>query len=292
MRTTESINESLTRPLRRQVERSATAIALPIVQRFRGFDQGGLCRHLILVGHPWSGVGLLSLVLAANPDVWPTRTPLGRESQITDLAAAERTAGLRVALRGSQQSTRPWVLSTSVTRDVPSEVLCDERSKVVLMLRRPEETLPRLGKGPRGAKQDGAAQESAPSETALLRQYQRSLDQLRHVASTVADPDRMFVISFDDLTRRTTATLDGLSRYLDLPENLSARFEPPSRGSSSRSDKLLLGRIITSDYGPTPPLQETLSRAADSMYRQTLDELRAARRGWLPTSPGSTSAGT
>ncbi len=267
MGTHQFVSRSVSGPTRRRLEKHIAHATAPVAQRIAGPGPTEQTRMLFIIGHPWAGVNLTRLLVASAPEVWP----VAADHEPNDIACADdlrRRAQLR-ALRSTTHKLDPaWIVSSTVSAELSTDLTSDDRSQVVLMLRRPEETLPRL------QNEEGLVQ------VAALRRYQSDLERVCRTARNVGDSDRLFIITYDDLTRRRDATLDGLSRSLGLRERLTGRYGVPKRSKNS-STMFRIGRLAVPEPRSQPPLDERVGRAADALYREALDELRARRRGWL-----------
>ncbi len=265
-------NGFVSRPLRHRLERQFAAAAAPVFQKVSGGGPTIDTPILLVVGHPWAGANLLRHVLSEKPEIWPVADD--HESQTVCCPVDLGRRATVTAVRTGRSSTQPtWLAATTVEAEIDPSLLTCERVRVVLMVRRPEETLPRL--------RDGAGEEAVA--VSALRAYHSHLGRLRRTAELVGESERLFVITYDDLTRRRVATLDGLSRSLQLDTPLTGRYEVTKR-SGEVSPLFRLGRVALPEPKPRPPLDSRISRAADAIYRETLDELRARRRGWLVES--------
>lgn len=267
MGTPQFVSRSVSGPTRRKLEKHIAQATAPVAQRLGGPGPTEQTRMLFIVGHPWAGANLTRLVIATAPEVWAVASD-HEHTDITCVDDLRRRAHLRTLRSGPQREEPTWVVSSTVCAELAPELANDERAKVVLMLRRPEETLPRL------------QHEGELVEVAALRRYQADLERICRTAKSVGDSDRLFVITYDDLTRRREATLDGLSRSLGLSDQLTGRYTVPKR-SKNPSTMFRIGRLALPEPRSRPPLDERVGRAADGMYREALDELRARRRGWL-----------
>lgn len=84
------------------------------------------------------------------------------------------------------------------------------------------------------------------NDTLAASLYVKRLDMLEQYGRMLPDVGSAFLLSYDDLVRRTEKTLAGLSSYLDLQTPLSATYEVlrPMAGKNARHyDKLHLGHV-------------------------------------------------
>ena len=267
MGTFDFVSRPTSGPVRQQLERQLADAASPVAKRLGSVGPNDDTRLLVIVGHPWAGANLTRLVVSTAPEVWP----VGTDHEHHDIACPDdlrRRAHLRSLRAGPQRTSPQWIVTSTVSTELAPELASDERVQVVLMVRRPEETLPRL------------QQTGGLVEVAALRRYRTDLERICRTARNVGESDRLFIITYDDLTRRREATLDGLSRSLGLSQQLSGRYTAPKR-SKNPSAMFRIGRLALPEPRTRPPLDERVGRAADAVYREALDELRARRRGWL-----------
>ena len=194
--------------------------------------------QLVLVGHMRSGSSLLSALLTSNPEIAGYGEAKVVYRKPSDFSVLRGKTTLARLLNRKKPDRDVSYVFDKVLHDwlMPSpEILTSRRTKVLILLRQPEQTVRSL------IKQFGWT--TKQSRLYLLRQYKH----IRRVAHQDFD-DKPMIVHHSDILKRSTSLLGTLSAWLDLDQKLELEYSTDQRvrivGSSDTSDRFKSGRIV------------------------------------------------
>lgn len=269
----------------------------------RRIDRGDL-RFLFVVSHMRSGSTLLVHILNTS------RRIVGYGE--THTTYRDRADLARLTLNVARSFRRPWlrdlyVLDKLLFEYVPRlQFLVEEPVKLILLVRRPEESLPSILRFRPGNEEW--------DEARALEYYVGRLESMARCAEFCADPARTFALTYDQLIGETTEALPALGDFLGLDDSLSERYDlmwstgrrrflrraGHDYGIGDDSDRIRRGLIVRGERRREGRgLSTSTMRVAGAAYEACLDRLASTctalpGRGGVGSdrSPYGTAKGT
>ena len=173
------------------------------------------CRMLFIVGHMRSGSSLLVHLLAANDQIIGYGETHRQYSDSTDMALLARRIYRKCGRRWPRHK---YVLDKILHSryHLTPELVQSMDARVILLIRRPEETLPSI--------RDLDLPEIQGDDDAL-RYYVDRLADIARFARTLG-PAFCTFLSYDELLERTGSVLQRLSTFLELRQPLDENYKP------------------------------------------------------------------
>jgi hypothetical protein len=197
----------------------------------------GPYQNLFVLIHVRSGSSLLAMILGNSPEICGYgETMLSYKGpRDLDLLAGNNLYRLQpFSLPGSERYMLDKLVHDDLLAPDRVRMLFEAGSKFIFLMREPEGTIKSMVKM------------VEMDETLAAVVYIRRLETLRQYGLNLPETGDAFLLSHDDLVRRTESTLASLSLFLELPVPLSSDYEvlrPMRRRTRAHYEKLHLGSV-------------------------------------------------
>lgn len=221
-------------------------------------------RTLFVVAHARSGSTMLTHILGHHRDILSVGEHHVNYRGPRDLRRLrDRSAFMSRELRAQPAYVVDKIVHN--THMISDEVLFDLSTRYLFLLRRPEGTLPSVGKL--------FGQSDLDRQ---VRYYRRRLDGMVEVARTVSDPSRCAFVTYEQLTSQSEVVLDYLTSFLGLDSALSADYDVGAttgrQAWGDPSDRIRTGTIDRDRVQPDP-LPNSISGPANLIFHAALRDL-------------------
>lgn len=240
---------------------------VPLYRRIRSIDTPLAERYLFVLAHPRSGSTVLSHVLQSHEDIigfGEHHEGYATDNDLTALAARNAFFDREPTV------TRSYTLDKIVWNhhDIADSLLKRADTRFVFLVREPVATLESYRR---------MFHDMTTDERRLLS-YQTRLGGMIELAKRIGDPERMALVTYDDLTDDTAATLARLTEWLELDPPLTPDYDLNSKsGSQSWGDPskhIQAGTIITVPRD-TAHIDLDVADAASRVYEESCEALAA-----------------
>lgn len=241
------------------------ARSVPAYRRIRSIETPLTHRYLFVLAHPRSGSTVVSHILQSHPEV------IGFGEHHTEYETEADLVSLAMRNAFFERSPR------ATHRYTMDKVVWDEHGFSDAILKHPDTRFIFLAREPSSTLDSYRRMFIAmTTDEHRLQSYKARLNGMIELAERIGDSSRMRFATYDDLTKRTEATLAELTSFLELDTPLSREYELTSKsGSQSWGDPsahIKAGKIISVDHAPCGISPAVLDRA-NQEYRASCERL-------------------
>ncbi len=247
-----------------KTERKVGETVASVSRRLSGSSDAPPPKTLFVMAHARSGSTLVTHLLGAHDDILSVGEHHVSYHKESDL----RRLRDRSAFMASDLKARPlYVVDKIVYNEhtISDDLLGDPSVRFLFLLRRPEGTLPSVGK------MFGQADISRQ-----LAYYRRRLDEMVTIAKKVGDPTRSAFMTYEQITGQPNETLSYLSDFLDLDSPLNKDYDvsrTTGRQAWGDPSERIFSGTIDLRRSESDPLPVDIAVEADAVHAFALFEL-------------------